>query len=73
MQQQETIAAGRRAVAPVQLRHPVARRVHQRFVAIDVLAVGVGPIGEQGEVQVAGQAGQMMDFQPLDAAPHRLK
>ena len=66
MQQQEAVAAGRRAVAPIEPRDALRRRGEQRRVALDVLGRGIGPVGEQREMKVAFRAREMVDLQPLD-------
>ena len=66
MQNQETTAAGRRAIALVELGDGVDRDVQQLGVAVESFLVGVQAVGEQGEGEVAPGAGQMMHFDSLD-------
>ena len=66
MQQQETVAARRRSVAPVQPRDAVLRGGQQFIVAVRVLARRVAPIGQQREVKIALSARQVVDLEPAD-------
>ncbi len=66
------VAAGGRPVARVQARDARGRRREQRRVARDALRVGVGPVREQREVQLAVGVGEVVDLQPLDLLLERL-
>ena len=66
MEQKEPVAAGRRRVPAVQAGNGFDGSLQQRVVALDRLACRVGPVREQGELDLPADAGEMMDFQPLD-------
>ena len=66
MQQQETVAAGRRAVAPIEPGDASHRRLQQRCIAVDMLGRGVHPVGEQREMQLALRACEVVDLKMLD-------
>ena len=66
MQQQEAGAARRRAVAPIESRDAFRRGADERLVAVGVFGRGVGPVGDQREMQIAFRAREVMDLQPLD-------
>ena len=66
MQQQETHAAGNRAVMPVQPCDAGSGRRQQRLISCGLGGVSVRPVRQQGEVEVAFRAGQMMHLKMLD-------
>jgi hypothetical protein len=72
VEQEEALAAGGRPVAPVQLGDAFGRRLDERFIALDALLVGVGPVREQGEMQLVFRAREMVDLQALDLLFERL-
>ncbi len=53
VQQQEAVAAGRRAIAPIEPGNAGRCRFQQRLIAIDMLGRGIEPVGEQREMQLA--------------------
>ena len=65
MQQQEAVASIAGTVALVELRDALRRFSEQFLVAPDMFGRGIAPIREQGEMQGASGAGEVMDFQPL--------
>ena len=67
MQQQEAVAAGRRAVARVQPRDARPRRRRAAPSSPSACSVGgIGPVGQQREMQIAFRTGEVVDLQPLD-------
>ena len=64
MQQQEAVASGRIAVQPVQPGDAGRGGGQQRRIAIGVLRRAVGPVGQEGEMQLAVLAGEVVDLQP---------
>ena len=66
MEQQEAVAARRRAVALVEPGDALRCSREESGVALEVLGRSIGPVGEQREMQIAFRAGEVMDFQPLD-------
>ena len=67
VQQEKTCgAAGPGAVAKIELRDGLASDGQQLRVARAGLLVGIEPVGQQGEQQVAAGAAQMMHFEALD-------
>jgi hypothetical protein len=72
VQQEETVAARRRRVSRVETGDPVNGRPQQGLVALDRLRRSVGPVRQQGELNVARTAGQVVDFQQRDLRRHGL-
>ena len=72
MEQQEAVAAGRRAIAPIEPGDAGHRRFQQRRIAVDMLGRGIEPVGEQSEMQIALRAGEVVDLQTLDLLVDRL-
>ena len=66
VEQQEAVAARRRAIAPVEPGDACYRRFQQRRVAVDMLGRGIEPVGEQSEMQIALRAREVVDLQTLD-------
>ena len=66
MEQQEAVAAGRRAIALVEPGDAGCRRFQQCRVAVDMLGRGIDPVGEQSEMQIAFRAREVVDLQTLD-------
>ncbi len=66
VQQQEPVAGGRRTVFGVEPGDGVPRRRQQGVVALHMLARGVGPVGQQREIEFARRARQIMDLQASD-------
>ncbi len=66
MQQQEAVATGRRAIAPIEPGNAGDRRIQQRRIAVDMLCRGIQPVGEQSEMQVTLRTGEVVDLQVLD-------
>ena len=66
MEQKEPVAAGRRRVPAVQSGNGFDGSLQQCVVALDRLACRIGPVREQGELDFPADAGEMVDFQPLD-------
>ena len=66
MEQEEPVAAGRRRVPAVQAGDRFDRGLQERVVALDRLACRIGPVREQGELDLPADACEMMDLQPLD-------
>ena len=52
---------------------PAAASASKRRIAVGVLGRGVQPVGEQGEMQIAVRAGEIMDLQTLDLFFDRLR
>ena len=65
VQQEEARARRRGAVTSIEAFNAVAGDSDQFRVAFRSLGVGVGPIRQQSEVQVALGTRQMMDLEPL--------
>ncbi len=66
VQQHEAVAGRSGAIAMVQPRDALPGRGPQGLVGLGLFAVGVAPIGQQGEIELARRAGQIVDLQPLD-------
>ena len=65
MQQQESFAAGRRTVTPIQPRDADDGDVEQRIVLRHALRRRVRPVGEQREVQLLIGRGEIVDLEPV--------
>jgi len=65
-QEESRLAGGPRPVALVQLRDAIGGSSQQSRVACQDLLVGIKPVREQGEGQVAAGAGKVVHFQPFD-------
>ena len=63
VQQQETVAARRLAVLPVQPGDAGRGGGQQRRVAVGVLRRAIGPVGQQGELHLAILAGEVVDLE----------
>ena len=72
MQKQKADAARRRAVAQIEARDAFGRRRDERPVAFGVFVCGVGPVGNQREVQIAFRTREVMDLEPFDLLVYRL-
>ena len=66
VQKEETRSARRRAIAQIETRDAVRRSGDERGVAVSVLGHGVGPIGQQREMQIAFRARKVVNLQPFD-------
>ena len=66
VQKEETRSARRRAIAQIETRDAVRRSGDERVVAVSVLGHGVGPIGQQREMQIAFRARKVVNLQPFD-------
>ena len=66
MEEEEAVAARRRAVDAVQPRYAVGGKRQKAGIARGRLAFGVEPIEQQGKMQLAGDAREIVDLEPLD-------
>src|SRR5439155_12737880 len=66
MQQQKTVDTRCRGISGIQPRDTVSGGGQQGFVAVDMLAVRVRPVREQGEMNVSLKAGEMVYLQLVD-------
>ena len=66
VEQQEALAVGHRPVALVQSRNAVARFTEQFVIVRHALALGVHPVAEQREAEVAVGARQVVDLEAFD-------
>ena len=66
MQQQEAIASGTRSVPAVQLPDRLRGDGEKLGIARKGLLVGIDPVRQQGEGEVAAGAGQMVNLEPLN-------
>ena len=57
-------------MAQIETRDAFRRRGDQRRVAFGVLGRRVGPVGNQGKMQIAFRAGEVMNLQPFDLLFH---
>ena len=65
-QEKALTAGGRGTVAPVEARDPLGRRGEEPIVVRHRLRGRVGPVGEEGEAEVAVRIGQEVDLQAID-------
>jgi hypothetical protein len=72
MQQQETVTARCRAIAPIKPGDAGCRRLKQRFIAISMRCRGIEPVREESEMQLALRTRKMVDLQTLDLFLNRL-
>ena len=66
MEKEEAVAARRRAVDAVQPRYAVGGKRQKAGVTRGRLLVGVEPIEQQRKMQLAADAREIVDLQPLD-------
>ena len=66
VQQQETRAAGRRAITAIEPGNAGCCRFQQRLIAIDVLRWGIEPVRDQREMQFPFRACKVVDLQKPD-------
>ena len=66
VQKEEAIALRARSILAIELRDACARRVQKRLVLICVFCSRIRPVGQQREVNLALDTGEMMDFKLLD-------
>src|SRR5690349_12447227 len=66
MQQQKSIAARRRAMSRVEFSNACKRSVKQRLIAGIALVVGINPIGQQREMEIAIRACKIMYLEPFN-------
>ena len=73
MEQHEPLSALPRLISAIEVRHPFADGGEQRFVALGPFGLGIDPIGEQSEIDLASRIGQMMDLNALDLLLDRVE